>query len=182
MITDGYFERTFYPFVAQAEPAAAAAGISPIDRLPLVETIAPSEGGGSVAEVHFEPTRDPFLIDHQFRGKPLLPAVIGFGSNGRSGPADSPARRWPRFATSSWSKGCSSTPSGRWSPGCGAAAEHDGTIACDLVSDFRNRADKIHEERPSARAGHRRSGRRSRRARHSDARDRQPRGTRSSSR
>ena len=28
------------------------------------------------AEIVFNPTADPFLIDHQLRGKPLLPAVV----------------------------------------------------------------------------------------------------------
>ena len=142
VITDGHFERTFYPFVAQAESAVAASSDSLIDRLPLVETIAPSEGGGSVAEVHFEPTRDPFLIDHQFRGKPLLPAVVALEAIAETARLQS-GKTVAAIRNVELVEGLFFHTERMLVARVRTAAEHDGTIACDLVSDFRNRADKI---------------------------------------
>ena len=86
IISDGYFERLFYPFVEdQDAPMAASAeggipqgtGAFDVASLPLIESVSPLvEGGGIEAEIDFNPNTDPFLIDHQLRGKPLLPAVV----------------------------------------------------------------------------------------------------------
>ena len=71
IITDGFFERIFYPFVAANE-------FKDPSRLPLIETIKPLERNqGIVAEIELDPSADPFLFDHKLRDKPLLPAVVG---------------------------------------------------------------------------------------------------------
>jgi acyl transferase domain-containing protein/acyl carrier protein/3-hydroxymyristoyl/3-hydroxydecanoyl-(acyl carrier protein) dehydratase len=60
-------------------PITSALTVSAADvaRLPLVDSAAWSSATQLVAECRFDPKTDPFLIEHQFSGKPLLPAVIG---------------------------------------------------------------------------------------------------------
>jgi len=106
LITDGYFERVFYPrtssepigeadvplHVPPAAPpreerrrtrqtssqvAMASAGALPTGTgRPLIESVRPLDGGGLVAEIRFDPTRDPFLVEHRLKGKPFLPGVV----------------------------------------------------------------------------------------------------------
>jgi len=66
LITDGFYQRQFYPHEF-AEAAATPAGT----RRPLLETTASDR-----ATIRFDPARDPFLVEHRLRGKPFLPGVV----------------------------------------------------------------------------------------------------------
>ena len=106
LITDGYFERLFYPQepgapVGEAEaPTRSQPESAPREQprrtsnappraqtppgsaeatttgRPLVESVRPLDGGGLVAEIRFDPARDPFLLEHRLKGKPFLPGVV----------------------------------------------------------------------------------------------------------
>ena len=43
---------------------------------PLIDRVSGQKEGALTAEAVFQPASDPFLLDHQLRGRPLLPAVI----------------------------------------------------------------------------------------------------------
>lgn len=45
-------------------------------RYPLLETPSVGDRNGVVAECCFDPVRDPFLVQHRFRDRPLLPFVM----------------------------------------------------------------------------------------------------------
>jgi acyl transferase domain-containing protein/3-hydroxymyristoyl/3-hydroxydecanoyl-(acyl carrier protein) dehydratase len=62
---------------APAAPSKALVHPADIARLPLIDAAAWTNSDQLVAECQFDPKVDPFLIEHQFSGKPLLPAVIG---------------------------------------------------------------------------------------------------------
>ncbi len=137
LITDLHFEKTFYPFIhtAQAETPAEAA-------LPLVKSLSPFAGGGQEALIEFVPTADPFLLDHQFRGKPLLPAVIGLEAVAETA----------RLATGKHVRAIRDVRlvegllfhSDKVLPArIRAVPQADGSLACELVTDFYNRAGKL---------------------------------------
>jgi NAD(P)-dependent dehydrogenase (short-subunit alcohol dehydrogenase family) len=102
VVTDGHFQRTFYPDQAPsvAEAGSAAQGPGPIAQAtpaatgrPLVESVVRREDGGWVVGLRLDPTNDPFLREHRLRNKPFLPGVIGWealaeaaslGSQGRT--------------------------------------------------------------------------------------------------
>ncbi len=75
VITDGHFERTFYPDheTVQRETDASSAETG----RPLVESVADGDGGAINVRLLLDPVADPFLSQHRLRGKPFLPAVIG---------------------------------------------------------------------------------------------------------
>jgi len=66
-----------------AAPAAASeqvVGNTAAARLPLVDAVAEKNDDSLTAEVHFDPTKDVFLQQHRFKGRPLLPVVVGIES------------------------------------------------------------------------------------------------------
>jgi hypothetical protein len=112
-------------------------------RLPLVEkTKTVEDGQGSEAEIVFDPTMDPFLIDHQFRGKPLLPAVIALEAIAE---AASLAGDKPVVAIRDVEllEGLAFHTDRRISARIRAVPSGDDQLTCELLSDFRNRADKL---------------------------------------
>ena len=151
LIGDGFFERTFYPFVT-CEGAGGAATVpsgAAIGRVPLVEKIGRDTAGHLDAEIHFQPAADPFLIDHKLRGKPLLPAVIGMEAvaeaaalaSGKTVTAIRDVQLIEGFL-------CHSDQ-----PIVGrirVTNEQGTSLSCELLSDFRNRAgmlmkkDRVH--------------------------------------
>ncbi len=59
---------------------------------PLLECSLDSGGNGErIFEVRFDPLRDPFLVDHQHEGNPLLPAAIGLEALSEAALCDRPA-------------------------------------------------------------------------------------------
>ena len=100
VVTDGHFQRTFYPaqrprhgdltvaclesvplVSADLAPQVAESLIRPAAGslgLPLIESVVRREDGGVAACLRFDPAADPFLLQHRFRDKPFLPAVIGW--------------------------------------------------------------------------------------------------------
>jgi malonyl CoA-acyl carrier protein transacylase/acyl carrier protein/NAD(P)-dependent dehydrogenase (short-subunit alcohol dehydrogenase family) len=85
LITDGYFQRTFYPKQlcdlpdAAETPSPAPPVSSALSRptRPLIHSVEPHPEGGAVAQVHFDPVADVFLREHRLKGKPFLPGVVG---------------------------------------------------------------------------------------------------------
>ena len=96
LITDGYFQRVFYPKelcelpgTAEAPPPSAVAGprtmpsappaaSAPSPSLrPLIHSIEPRPEGGIIAQVRFDPVADVFLREHRLKDKPFLPGVVG---------------------------------------------------------------------------------------------------------
>ncbi|HUQ72270.1 MAG TPA: polyketide synthase dehydratase domain-containing protein, partial [Planctomycetaceae bacterium] len=63
--------------VSVVTASALAISNADIARLPLIDAATWASSSQLVAECRFDPKTDPFLIEHQFSGKPLLPAVIG---------------------------------------------------------------------------------------------------------
>jgi hypothetical protein len=87
LITDGFFERLFHPRTVEKsenEIAVSSGNRRAPDlmngcagSLPLVVSDRPREDApGRFADIVFDPAADPFLLDHRFREKPFLPAVV----------------------------------------------------------------------------------------------------------
>jgi hypothetical protein len=81
LISDGYFQRMFYPHEVAGEkkpaasgPAPTAEGISTAGR-PLIAAVEKRHDGSLEAKVLFDPETDPFLRHHRLRGKPILPGM-----------------------------------------------------------------------------------------------------------
>ncbi|MGD9721270.1 MAG: beta-ketoacyl synthase N-terminal-like domain-containing protein [Pirellulales bacterium] len=158
VITDRHFERTFYPFiqdqssarpVAQAAgetkgaaPATAAAGSPPAAGFPLVARTARRDDGGSEATIEFHPTADPFLLDHQFRGKPLLPAVIGLECVAEAARLASGCHV-VAIRDVELVEGLLFHTERLLEARVRSGPLNDGALACELLTDFRNRADKL---------------------------------------
>jgi acyl transferase domain-containing protein/NAD(P)-dependent dehydrogenase (short-subunit alcohol dehydrogenase family)/acyl carrier protein/3-hydroxymyristoyl/3-hydroxydecanoyl-(acyl carrier protein) dehydratase len=65
------------PTIHTALPASPAAARVDTSELPLIDAATWLSASRLLAEVRFDPVHDPFLVQHKFEGKPLLPAVIG---------------------------------------------------------------------------------------------------------
>ncbi|TVS10388.1 MAG: KR domain-containing protein, partial [Planctomycetaceae bacterium] len=60
-----------------AASAVMASSSDPCASLPLMDRLVPGIAAGQyLAELHLDAARDPFLAEHRFRGKPLLPIVM----------------------------------------------------------------------------------------------------------
>jgi NAD(P)-dependent dehydrogenase (short-subunit alcohol dehydrogenase family)/acyl carrier protein len=88
LITDGFFERTFYPFSApdarrirdNSDAPTSSVGnhknsATTATRPMVASHRAADTGAGLIAELDFDPASDPFLLDHTLRDRPFLPAV-----------------------------------------------------------------------------------------------------------
>jgi hypothetical protein len=81
LVADRYFERTFYTYpVIRSEAEEVPSSDSNTGR-PLIDSmdIGP-DGLSGLATVRFDPTRDPFLLEHRLKQDPFLPGVIGLES------------------------------------------------------------------------------------------------------
>jgi hypothetical protein len=74
LITDGFFQRQFYPYDFAAPATSPTATVAP-----LVAAWQAGETGG-VARILFDPVADPFLDQHRLKKKPFLPGVVGVES------------------------------------------------------------------------------------------------------
>lgn len=144
LITDGFFERIFYPFVNDVPHEIASS------RFPLVETVSSVEGTpGVVAEVVLDPQADPFLRDHTLRGKPLLPAVIGLEALAEAA-CIAEGKQVTSLRQVEFREGLSFGSRQAMAARVRAVPHADGVMACQLLSDFKNRAgvvlqrDRIH--------------------------------------
>jgi NAD(P)-dependent dehydrogenase (short-subunit alcohol dehydrogenase family) len=144
VISDGFFERTFYPFAvaAASDDTATTRQCASPAAMPLVEKIGPLDGRGSEAEIVFDPTVDPFLIDHQFRGRPLLPAVIALEAIAEAArlAAGKPVAA---IRDVQLLEGLPFHTERKIAARVRAIPAGDNRLTCELVSDFRNRADKL---------------------------------------
>ena len=97
VITDGHFERTFYPRAEAAPAAERLEQASHPERSegslpPLVASVERGEGGAIAARLLFDPSADPFLSQHRLRDKPFLPAVIGLEALAEAAALAAPGR------------------------------------------------------------------------------------------
>ncbi|MEX2112414.1 MAG: SDR family oxidoreductase [Pirellulales bacterium] len=144
LITDRFFEKTFYPFVNSDDipaPTAADGASAALSQLPLVETVSPYQAGIE-AHILFDPKLDPFLIDHQFRGRGLLPAVIGLESVAEAARLAS-GKRVVAIRDLELIEGLLFHTDQKLEARIRTSAESNGAIACELVSDFYNRSHKL---------------------------------------
>ncbi|HEY1600435.1 MAG TPA: SDR family oxidoreductase, partial [Pirellulales bacterium] len=150
LITDGFFERTFYPFTVAAP---AATGSIDIAQLPLVDSIRPREGQpGSEAEIRFDPTTDPFLLDHKLRGKPFLAAVVGLESQAEAAALAS-GKTVAEVRNAQMVDGLAFRNEQPIIAHVTAVPQADGTVECELIADFHNRIGKLmHKDRIYQRA------------------------------
>jgi NAD(P)-dependent dehydrogenase (short-subunit alcohol dehydrogenase family)/acyl carrier protein len=143
LVTDRFFEKTFYPFVENenASSAAVSADATELSQLPLVEEAAPFNGGIE-AKITFDPKVEPFLLDHQFRGRGLLPAVIGLESVAEAARVAS-GKRVTAIRDLELIEGLLFHTDQKLEARVRTSAESSGAIACELVSDFYNRSHKL---------------------------------------
>ncbi len=84
LITDGFFQRQFYPFEmeigAGSADSAQATEQSQPSLGPLIAAWQPKSVASGIARIKFDPERDPFLSEHRLRQKPFLPGVVGLES------------------------------------------------------------------------------------------------------
>jgi NAD(P)-dependent dehydrogenase (short-subunit alcohol dehydrogenase family) len=94
LITDGFFQRQFYPYDferpasipadAPAQVAGQTATVATPQSArthgPLLDAWEPKSVAAGVARITFDPTVDPFLTQHLLKQKPFLPGVVGLES------------------------------------------------------------------------------------------------------
>ena len=121
LITDGYFQRLFYPKqlcelpgAGEASPPASRAPSQPTR--PLIHSVEPRPEGGVVAQVHFDPVADVFLREHRLKGKPFLPGVVGIEALCEAAASLGPSARLWGYATWRSRPDWLSTTTGRWWP------------------------------------------------------------------
>ena len=138
VITDGFFEKTFYPFAVAAETSADSIEI---ERAPLVERIA-GDGQSVRAEIELDPEVDPFLIDHKLRGRPILPAVAGLEAMVEAavltGGGSVVAVRDLELV-----EGLLFRSPRKIAASVKVTRQPDGTFGCELLSDLCNQAGKL---------------------------------------
>jgi hypothetical protein len=134
LITDPQFCTAYYPDTHLRSPAA-----------PLIERMAtdPAETS-STATIVFDPAADPFLLEHRYKDRPMLPAVIvleAFAARAAAGAGKKIAELRDveivnslRFFTDALQ-----TAHVRLTPAAGA-------YQCALTCDFRNRAGRLVEK------------------------------------
>ncbi len=156
LITDGFFQKTFYADAETAEATPTGSATGELAQLPLVEKTSPyhsgpdgggpSNGGpsngGIEAHILFDPKLDPFLVDHQFRGKGLLPAVIGLESVAEAARLAS-GKKVVAIRDLELIEGLLFHTDQKLAARIRTGAESGGAIACELVSDFYNRSHKL---------------------------------------
>ncbi len=145
LISDGFFERKYYPYAIPYadEPRAERPPAVQLDALPLVEKIENVADGSTVeALVCFDPSADPFLLDHKLRGKPFLPAVVGLEALVEAAAVHGGK---PAVAVRNIEllEGWSFHTDRRVEARVRLTNRENGSVACELVSDFRNQADKL---------------------------------------
>ncbi len=142
LVTDGFFERIFHPLTApRLDSEMSSITDFPLaSSLPLIVSHRSCDGEfGSIATLAFNPAADPFLLDHRFRGKPFLPAVVAMEAMAEATAigAGKPVTglRDVQFVTGL------RFPTDKIVPArVLTAPEAGGAIECRLVSDFVNRA------------------------------------------
>ncbi len=87
LITDGFFQRQFYPYdferpLPGSSGASAAAPLrapaeKPSSLGPLLSAWQPGSVAAGTARIDFDPESDPFLKEHRLKQKPFLPGVVG---------------------------------------------------------------------------------------------------------
>ncbi|QEG35090.1 type I polyketide synthase [Bythopirellula goksoeyrii] len=85
LIADDYFEKSFYPYsIMCADPPSSVSptaqpqpSTSPDTDRPLIDSLDTNPDGSGLAKVTFDPTHDPFLVEHLLKQRPFLPGVIG---------------------------------------------------------------------------------------------------------
>jgi hypothetical protein len=149
----------FYPadMVCDGQGPGAAASVARKDAdqdlqaMPLVESVEPvPDGRGVVGAIELRPGTDPFLLDHRFKGQPLLPAAIGLEALAEAAAALTPDLQVVGFRNVSLTnplrffsdRPVPARARARFADGAGA---NDELADCDLVCDFVNRAGKVVE-------------------------------------
>jgi malonyl CoA-acyl carrier protein transacylase/NAD(P)-dependent dehydrogenase (short-subunit alcohol dehydrogenase family) len=134
VITDGYFEQTFYPHIKAEQAADLPAGFA------IVDSTTPIEGApGILAHVQFQPDKDPFLYDHTLRGKPLLPAVVGLEAIAEAA-ALLEAKPVVALRQVEFREGLSFQPGQPIAARVQVERSKSGALMCQLLSEFKNRA------------------------------------------
>ena len=115
-----------------------------ISRMPLIDAAEMTRGRNRMtADIRFDPSSDPFLTQHLFKGRPILPAVISMAAVAQ--------------AAGVWGQGEQSVArlrnveilepmqfhTDRIETARVRGRMHQQGFACELVGDFRNRAGKL---------------------------------------
>ena len=118
---------------------------------PLVQNIRPA-GQGMVADVPLDPTRDPFLVQHRLRNKPLLPVVVGLEALAEVAAAAG-GRPAVAFQAIDMVDGLLFHSDRAMVAQARAMPRPDGRFDCELTCDFLNRAGELmKKDRPYLRA------------------------------
>jgi acyl transferase domain-containing protein/NAD(P)-dependent dehydrogenase (short-subunit alcohol dehydrogenase family) len=149
LITDGYFQRVFYPQPPVSPPSETAPSTPPSSGTgrPLIESVH-RQDDGLVAEIRFDPTRDPFLLQHRLKGKPFLPGVVMLESLAEAASLWNLQQRVVAFSGVEILNGML-FHSDRRVDAKVTATPVDGGASCLMTSELRDRKDRvIHADRP----------------------------------
>jgi acyl transferase domain-containing protein/NAD(P)-dependent dehydrogenase (short-subunit alcohol dehydrogenase family) len=70
-------EKYALPVDSPSAPVGTEALANPLDRFPLIDAVPePPTATHVTAETHLDPTRDVFLLQHKFKGRPMMPVVV----------------------------------------------------------------------------------------------------------
>jgi len=161
LYTFGDFYPMFYPREQQPlgefVPAALAGGTTGQDAsatapaLPLLQN-ARKEQQGAIADLPLDPAAERFLQEHLLRGKPLLPAVVGLEALAEIARVASD-RAVVGFDNVQMLDGFLFHSQNAATAQTRAVQRPDGSYACALTNDFRNRSGGlIQKDRPYLRA------------------------------
>jgi acyl transferase domain-containing protein/acyl carrier protein/NAD(P)-dependent dehydrogenase (short-subunit alcohol dehydrogenase family) len=178
LITDGYFERVFYPHEPNVPVDEANVPTKTHDRplereerrsqretprkseatatpaagtgRPLIAAVQ-SQESGLVAEILFDPTCDPFLLEHRLKDKPFLPGVVMLESLAEAASLWEPRRQVVALSNVEIVNGLLFHTDRPVTTRVTVTPTADG-LSCALTSELRDRKDRvIQADRPLAR-------------------------------
>jgi hypothetical protein len=151
LITDGFFQRQFYPYdferpvnkpvISQPQVTSVAAPRSARINGPLLDAWEPKSVAAGVARITFDPVADPFLTQHLLKQKPFLPGVVGLESLLEAARAAIGRDEIAEIRNVRISNGMS-FPSGAL-PARVEVAPTEGGLACRLLTEQRDRRGRL---------------------------------------
>jgi acyl transferase domain-containing protein len=144
-----------FPKFEVATKADAETKLTPPPKVaaaPLTKNIRREASGGTVADIVLDPTREPFLIQHRLRNKPLFPIVVALQGMLEAASAES-SQQVIGFRDVEAVDGLLFHTDEPTTIQATAKTDASGKIVCTVQGDLRNRAGKlIQKDRPYVRA------------------------------
>jgi acyl transferase domain-containing protein/NAD(P)-dependent dehydrogenase (short-subunit alcohol dehydrogenase family) len=113
-------------------------------RLPLVERVEKT-GAGLTGTIQFDPTNDPFLIDHRMQGRPFLPAAINVEALAEIASAINPNLSVVRLRNVTMVQGLRFHTDRQQAARVQATVNGQGVVECRVSAEFCDRKGRVIE-------------------------------------